>query len=95
MNSLASAPGPTPSLLPARATYGSTLIVETLLAEPAAMRCKPYEQTLVRVIDGAVRLTIEDDERILALGEEAIVPAGARHQLSSVACEARIISGTR
>jgi quercetin dioxygenase-like cupin family protein len=91
MSSLA--PAPTPR--PARTAHGSTLAVETLHAEPAPVRLEPYEQTLLRVIDGAVRVTIEDDERILGLGDEAIIPAGALHQLSSVAGEARIISGKR
>ena len=76
------------------ARYGATLTFETL-TEEAALRLRPDEDTLLRVIDGVVRLRFDGDERILCIGDEAIVPAGFHHTLCAVTGEARIVMGFR
>ena len=79
-------------------SHGSVLTFETVRAgegDPAQLRLRVRHDTLVRVIDGVVRLEIGREERLLAVGEEAIVPAGAAHRLSAVAGEARFVSGLR
>jgi mannose-6-phosphate isomerase-like protein (cupin superfamily) len=35
---------------------------------------------VVRVIEGIVYLTLEDEEQVLTPGDEATIPAGARHR---------------
>jgi mannose-6-phosphate isomerase-like protein (cupin superfamily) len=80
----------------ASVSYGASLTFETLAeGEPAAIRVRPDERTLLRVIDGIVRLTIEGSETLLGIGDEAIVPAGASHSLASASGEARVVIGFR
>jgi quercetin dioxygenase-like cupin family protein len=49
----------------------------------------------VRVIHGTLRLTIDDVERLLVAGGEAIVRAGRPHRVSGVGGEARFMMGFR
>ena len=80
---------------PRSSSAGATLDFETLVADPAPLRVREHEDTLLRVIAGEVRLVVVGAERLLATGEEAIVPAGARHRLSGAGCEARVVLGFR
>ena len=80
------------------ATYGVALTFETLAEyedRPAPVRLRPWEDTLLRVIDGIVRLTTDGEERRMAIGEEAILPAGTPHQLAGVDGAARVAIGFR
>jgi len=78
-------------------SHGNALTFETLYADGdlAPVRLRPREDTLLRVIDGLVRLTVDGVERLLGTGDEAIVPAGARHRLASACGEARVLAGFR
>lgn len=86
------------STRPLTVTHGAALTFETLReGDPAPARLRPEEDTLLRVLDGLVRLTVDGEERLLGTGGEAIVPAGASHRLSS-ACgggKARVMVGLR
>ncbi len=74
---------------------GVVLTFETLYAAEAPLRLQPADDTLLRIIDGLVRLTVEGVERVLGIGDEAIVPAGAAHRLAAIAGRARVVSGLR
>ena len=77
-------------------TYGAALTFETLREGDAApTRSRSDEDTLLRVVDGLVRLTVDEEERLLGTGDEAIVPAGARHRLASACGEVRVMTGFR
>ena len=81
---------------PASATHGAALTFETLVGgEAAPARVRPAEDTLLRVISGILRLTIDAEERLLGTGDEVVIPAGAPHSLASAGGEARILSGLR
>lgn len=91
-------PEPRPLAASACATHGVALTFETvgtLEDGQALLRVQPLEDTLVRVIAGAVRLAVDGDERLLGVGDEAIIAAGMAHRLSAVAGEARFVSGFR
>ena len=79
------------------AVHGVALTFETLAydATPGPERMRPLEDTLLRIVDGVVRLTVGGGERLLWTGDEAIVPAGATHRLAGVGGEARIVMGFR
>jgi mannose-6-phosphate isomerase-like protein (cupin superfamily) len=80
----------------ASATYGAALTFETLVEGAAAPpRLRTSEDTLLRVVAGIVRLTVEAEERLLGAGDEAIIPAGSAHSLASAGGEARVLSGLR
>ena len=82
----------------AAARHGAALTFETIEAfesRPAPVRMRPWEDTLLRVIDGIVRLTTDGEERRLGIGEEAILPAGTPHQLAGVNGAARVVIGFR
>jgi mannose-6-phosphate isomerase-like protein (cupin superfamily) len=84
--------------LSAPLTDGASLKFETvpaLGADLAPVRLRPREDILLRVIDGVVRLVINDEEQLLGIGDEAIVPAGASHRISGVVREARCVMGLR
>jgi mannose-6-phosphate isomerase-like protein (cupin superfamily) len=78
-------------------THGAALDFETLYPDGdlAPVHLRPHEDTLLRVIAGDVRLTVDREVRLLGVGEEAIVPAGARHRITSLEGEARVIVGFR
>lgn len=78
--------------------HGASLTFETIEpfeSRPAPVRMRPWEDTLLRVIEGVVRLTTDGEERRLGIGEEAIVPAGTPHQLAGVRSAARVVIGFR
>ena len=76
---------------------GARLRFETLeaCAGEAPLRVEADDDTLLRVLSGMVRLTVGDDEWLLAVGEEAVVPAGAPHRVAAAVGEARVVSGLR
>jgi hypothetical protein len=79
-------------------TFGTSLSFETVEAfesRPAPVRMRPWEATLLRVLDGVLRLTTDGEERRMSIGEEAILPAGTPYQLAGVHGEARIVVGYR
>jgi mannose-6-phosphate isomerase-like protein (cupin superfamily) len=79
-------------------SHGAELTFETLSASDAVdarIRVRPEEQTLLRVIHGIVRLSIGGEDRLLGIGDEAIVPAAAPHRLMSACGETRIVMGFR
>ena len=77
-------------------SHGAALTFETLVASAGAPpRVRPDEETLLRVIDGVVRLTVDGGERLLEVGDEVIVPAGALHRVASARGEARLVTGFR
>jgi mannose-6-phosphate isomerase-like protein (cupin superfamily) len=79
-------------------TYGTTLTFETLDTaghDGAPVRIRRGEDTLLRVIDGIVHLVQGTEERLLGVGDEAIVPAGVPHRLASAGGQARVVSGFR
>jgi mannose-6-phosphate isomerase-like protein (cupin superfamily) len=83
---------------PSAVSYGTTIYFETVGPSDgrgATLRIRPDEDTLVRVIHGTLRLTIDNVERLLAPGGEAIVRAGRPHRLSGVGGEARFMMGFR
>ena len=79
----------------AAVTHGSELTFETLGPRPGAIRMHREHTTLVRVIAGELILVVGAWERTLGAGEEAIVPEGMPHQLSSKGDEARVVMGFR
>lgn len=76
-------------------TYGTALVFEDLPCDYAPLRVRPYEDALLRVVAGRVRLTTDDAERLLGPGDEAIVPAGRCYRLAGVGGEARTVTGYR
>lgn len=79
----------------ASAMYGSALVFEDLACDCAPLRVRPYEDALVRVVAGHVRLTTDDAELSLGPGDEAIVPAGHCYRLAGVGGWARTVTGYR
>jgi quercetin dioxygenase-like cupin family protein len=88
----------TPSA-PAPVTHGAALAFETIVrteGDRASWRVHLEEDTLIRVVAGTAWLQVEDEcDRLLGPGDEAIVPAGAPHRLSSAAGPARVLSALR
>ena len=79
-------------------TEGARLVFETIAPvddAPAPLRINPDEATLLRVIDGLVSLTVAEEQRVLGIGDEAIVPAGRPHRVASLAGDARLVMGFR
>src|SRR4051812_10302745 len=64
-------------------------------AGDAPFRLREHEDTLLRVIAGIVRLSVDGDERLLGIGDEALVPARSVYRLASAGGEARVVSGLR
>jgi mannose-6-phosphate isomerase-like protein (cupin superfamily) len=89
----------TPSTPVSRAvTAGAALTFETVPqfdVAPPPLRIHPDAATLLRVIDGIISLTVGDEDRLLGIGDEAIVPAGHPHRIASLAGEARLVMGFR
>jgi mannose-6-phosphate isomerase-like protein (cupin superfamily) len=88
-----------PAPRPARresATHGAALTFETLVEGQAVQpRLRMHDDTLLRVIAGIVRVTIEAEARWLKTGDELIIPAGASHRLASAGSVARVVTGFR
>ena len=78
-----------------RVTYGSTLVFEDIPSNSAPLRVRPYEDSMLRVIGGMIRLTSDDFEQVLGPGDEAIVPAGCCYRLASLAGTSRTVTGFR
>jgi mannose-6-phosphate isomerase-like protein (cupin superfamily) len=79
-----------------RVSYGAELTFETILGGDEAATCLREEaDTLLRIIDGIVRLTVDGAERLLGAGDEAIVPAGASYRIESAGESARFVTGSR
>jgi mannose-6-phosphate isomerase-like protein (cupin superfamily) len=75
-------------------THGAALTFETLTDLDGPLRIH-REDTLLRVIDGIVRLHVAGAERLLGTGDEAIVPAGSAHRLASAGGAAKVMMGFR
>jgi mannose-6-phosphate isomerase-like protein (cupin superfamily) len=83
---------------PRVSTFGTALTFESVQAfdsRPAPVRMRPWEDTLLRVLDGVLRLTTDGEERRMGIGEEAILPAGTPHQLAGVDGDAKVVLGYR
>jgi mannose-6-phosphate isomerase-like protein (cupin superfamily) len=88
----------TSTLTAGTTTEGARLVFETIGPvgdAPAPLRINPDEATLMRVIDGLVSLTVAGEQRVLGIGDEAIVPAGRPHRIASLAGGARLVMGFR
>ena len=80
----------------ASATHGAALTFETLVEGQAThARLRMHDETLLRVVAGIVRLTIDADAHWLRTGDEIVIPAGATHRLASAGGVARIVTGLR
>jgi mannose-6-phosphate isomerase-like protein (cupin superfamily) len=78
------------------ARHGAELTFETIGPDDAApLRVHRGEDTLLRVVDGIVRLVVDGAERLLGTGDEAIVPAGAAHRITSACGDSRLLMGFR
>ena len=88
-------PGVREPLVPSSVTYGAELTFETVVPGDAPVRLRAHEDTLLRVIAGFVSVTVAGDERMLAAGEEAIVPAGVPHHVAGARGGARFVVGFR
>ena len=88
-----------PAPRPARresATHGAALTFETLVEGQAAhTRQRMHDDTLLRVIAGIVRVTIDAEAHWLRTGHEIVIPAGASHRLASAGGVARVVTGFR
>jgi mannose-6-phosphate isomerase-like protein (cupin superfamily) len=81
---------------PSSASHGAALTFETVVEGQAAYeRLRMHDDTLLRVIAGVVRLTIDAEARRLRTGDEMIIPAGATHTLASAGGAARLVTGLR
>ena len=88
-----------PAPRPARresATHGAALTFETLVeGQSSHARLRVHDDTLLRVIAGIVRVTIEAEAHWLKTGDEIVIPAGASHRLASAGGVARFVTGLR
>jgi mannose-6-phosphate isomerase-like protein (cupin superfamily) len=75
--------------------HGSALTFETLADADRDTRMRPREDTLLRVIAGVLRLAVGTEQRLLGPGDEALIPAGAPHELASAGGGVRFITGFR
>jgi len=86
--------GPTPRR--ASATHGAALTFETLVEGQAAHdRLRMHDDTLLRVVAGVVRLTIDAEAHWLRTGDEFVIPAASTHRLASAGGVARVVTGLR
>jgi hypothetical protein len=79
-------------------TFGTSLTFETVEpfeSRPAPVRMRPWEDSLLRVLDGVLRLTTDGEERRMGIGEEAILPAGTPYQLAGVDAPSKVVLGYR
>lgn len=86
---------PISGVSPAAVNDGTVLSFETVGRDAAPLRMRPTEDVLLRVIDGPLRLTVDEDELTLATGEEAIVRAGEPHRIAAADRTARVVMGFR
>ncbi len=78
------------------ATHGAALTFETLVeGHDAHVRLRMHDDTLLRVIAGLVRVTIDAVEHRVRTGEEIVIPAGSTHRLASAGGVARLVTGFR
>jgi quercetin dioxygenase-like cupin family protein len=74
--------------------YGAALHFESIdvpAGEPAVERRRPGHDTLLRVIDGTVRLEVDDSVRMLTVEDEARIAAGTPHRLQNEGAPARVL----
>jgi len=88
---------PIPTPAPGGVGLGATLYFETVAAGggAGAVRIRPDEDTLLRVISGTLRLTVGNVEHLLGPGGEALIRAGRAHRMVGVGGEARSVTGFR
>jgi mannose-6-phosphate isomerase-like protein (cupin superfamily) len=80
----------------ASAAHGAALTFETLVEGDAAYaRVRMHDDTLLRVIAGIVRVTIDAEVHRLGTGDEIVIPAGSAHTLASAGGVARLVTGLR
>lgn len=80
----------------ASATHGAALTFETLVEGQAAHpRLRMHDDTLLRVIAGIVRVSVDAEARWLRTGDEIVIPAGSTHSLASAGGVARLVTGLR
>ena len=85
-----------PTARASSATHGAALTFETLVeGEDAYARLRMHDDTLLRVIAGLVRVTIDAEEHWVRTGEELVIAAGSRHRLASAGGVARLVTGFR
>ena len=85
-----------PTARASAATHGAALTFETLIeSEVAHRRVRMHDDTLLRVIAGLVRVTIDAEEHWLRTGDEIAIPAGSPHRLASAGGVARVVTGLR
>ena len=85
-----------PTARTSSATHGAALTFETLVeGEDAYARLRMHDDTLLRVIAGLVRVTIDAEEHWVRTGEELVIPAGSPHRLASAGGVARLVTGFR
>jgi mannose-6-phosphate isomerase-like protein (cupin superfamily) len=76
--------------------HGAALTFETLVEGQAAHeRLRMHDDTLLRVIAGVLRVTIDAEARWLRTGDEIVIPAGSMHSLASAGGASRIVTGLR
>jgi mannose-6-phosphate isomerase-like protein (cupin superfamily) len=74
--------------------YGAALSFERIdvaAGEPASERRHPAHDTLLRVIEGTVRLHVDGTEQVLTIEDEARIPAGATYRLTNDGAPSRIL----
>ena len=80
----------------ATATHGAALTFETLVeGQEGYARLRMHDDTLLRVVAGLVRVTIDATDHRVRTGEELVIPAGAPHRLASAGGVARVVTGFR
>jgi mannose-6-phosphate isomerase-like protein (cupin superfamily) len=85
-----------PAARPSSATHGAALTFETLVeGQVTSARLRMHDDTLLRVIAGLVRVTIEAEEHVVRTGGEIVIPAGSPHRLASAGGVARLVTGFR
>jgi mannose-6-phosphate isomerase-like protein (cupin superfamily) len=80
-----------------RQSCGVRLVIETVgrSAHPL-LQLRPSEDTLLRVVAGAVELVAGEARSRLELGDEVVVPAGTPYRLAQAGLpEARVIQQFR
>jgi mannose-6-phosphate isomerase-like protein (cupin superfamily) len=78
------------------ATHGAALTFETLVeTQDAHARLRMHDDTLLRVIAGHLRVTIDAQQHWLRTGEEIVIPTGAAYRLASAGGVVRLVTGFR